>query len=58
MVAGEYQFLESAARDKEHAIGRMQYHAENPEFPQNDKRRYGPFMADNLIIAHKAEPGE
>lgn len=50
---GEQEFFDSIeTHAPEHAISRMQYHSENEEYPRDDRRRYGPFMADNLIIAH------
>lgn len=53
---GEQDFFESTEIhcEPEHRIGRMQYHSENPQYAQNDKRRYGPFLADKTIIAHPA----
>ncbi len=51
---GEQDYFDSMDMHyPEHAIGRMAYHREDDRYSGDDKRRYGPFMADNLIIAHK-----
>ncbi len=39
----------------EHAVNRMQYHREDERFKRGDKRRYGKFMAENLIVAQRVE---
>lgn len=56
---GEQDFCESTGiHCPENAIGRLQYHLENESFTTDDKRRYGKFMADKLIIAHPKEAEE
>ena len=54
---GEQDFFRSIEiHAPDHAVGRMQYHSENEEYARDDARRYGPFMADRLIIAHPEKP--
>lgn len=53
---GEQDFMEaSEMEDGRKAITRLQYHKEDPAYPKDDKRRYGKFMAENLIICHEEE---
>ncbi len=43
---GEQDFFESTEE-----VGGFKYHEEDPTFNKNDRRRYGEFMANPLIVA-------
>lgn len=50
---GEQNFFDACRNElsPQEAILRLQYRKEDLSFPSNDQRRYGPFLADRLIIA-------
>lgn len=52
---GESSFMDATDNDCPGEVECVNYHAVNPEFPVHDKRRYGPFMADRLIVVKGPE---
>lgn len=52
---GEQSYWDSWHEDEVTPINFHYHGVENTEFPRNDKRRYGPFMADNIIRTSERE---
>ena len=48
-------FMWAEVQGHDAPINRFKYHTKNPKFNRRDARRYGPFIADNLIIADNSD---